>query len=273
MNEKLLKFFNSTKKCLSKHSPEILVGIGITGMAGTVVMAVKATPKALALIEEEKARQNEQLVDEAVQNGYENCEQINKLKPLDVIRVAWKPYLPAAITGIGSAICIIGASAVNAKRNAALATAYALSERTLVKYRDKVIETIGEKKDKEIRNQIAQDNVKQNPVSKSEVIITSKGNTLCRDEISGRYFRSDIDKIKKVVNELNRQMIYQHYISLNDFYYELGLDGIKNGSALGWNLDQGLIEIDFGSCLTDDDEPCVTIDYLISPRYDYDKLM
>ena len=68
-------------------------------------------------------------------------------------------------------------------------------------------------------------------------------------------------------------MIYQNYISLNDFYYELGLDPVKNGSALGWNLDSGLIELDFSTCLAENDEPCVVIDYLVGPRYEFDKLM
>ena len=37
-----------------KHSPEILTGIGIVGMISTTVLAVRATPKALMLIEEKK---------------------------------------------------------------------------------------------------------------------------------------------------------------------------------------------------------------------------
>lgn len=256
MNEKLTNFFKSTRTFLGKHSPEILTGIGVTGMITTTVLAVKSTPKALILIEEKKKELG-----------------TDELTAIEVVKTAWKPYIPALALGIASASCIIGASAVNAKRNAALATAYAISERTLVRYRDKIIDTIGEKKEKEVREKIAQDEVDKNKVSNNGVIVTSKGNTLCRDAISGRYFRSDIDKIKKIVNELNRQMIYQNYISLNDFYYELGLDPVKNGSALGWNLDSGLIELDFSTCLAENDEPCVVIDYLVGPRYEFDKLM
>lgn len=256
MNEKLTNFFKSTRTFLEKHSPEILTGIGVTGMITTTVLAVKSTPKALILIEEKKKELG-----------------IDELTAIEVIKIAWKPYIPALALGIASISCIIGASAVNAKRNAALATAYAISERTLVRYRDKIIDTIGEKKEKEVREKIAQDEVDKNKVSNNGVIVTSKGNTLCRDAISGRYFRSDIDKIKKIVNELNRQMIYQNYISLNDFYYELGLDSVKNGSVLGWNLDSGLIELDFSTCLAENDEPCVVIDYLVGPRYEFDKLM
>lgn len=261
MNEKITNFFKSTRRFIGKHSPEILTGVGVTGMITTTVLAVKATPKALELIGNRK----EEL-------GYpRDCEE--HLTVMETIKVAWKPYLPAALLCVASASCIIGASTVNHKRNAALATAYALSEKTLLTYRDKVIETIGEKKEKELKEKIAQDEVKNKNTSNSQVIITSKGNTLCMDSISGRLFRSDMDKIKKVVNELNRRMIYENYISLEEFYYELGLKPTKNSNRLGWNVDDGLIEIDYSSCLTEDGEPCLYIDYMVAPRYEYDKLM
>ena len=78
-------------------------------------------------------------------------------------------------------------------------------------------------------------------------IITDKGNTLCFDSLSGRYFKSDIDKIKRAVNNLNRELTYDMYVSLNDFYDELDLDHTKIGDELGWNLDDGLIDVYFGS--------------------------
>ena len=256
MNEKLTRVINSSKQYLSKHSPEILTGIGITGMITSTVLAVSATPKALNLIDIQKKKL-----------------KTDELTTLETIKAAWRPYVPAISLSIVSTACLIGASAVNAKRNAALATAYAISERTLVRYRDKVIETLGEKKEKEVRDKIAQEEVDNNKVSNSQIIVTSKGNTLCMDSLNGRYFKSDIDKINKAVNELNRQLTYQNYVSLNDFYYELGLDGIKNGSLLGWNLDDGLIKIDFSSCLAEDGTPCLVIDYAVMPKYDYDKFM
>ena len=244
-----------TEIFLRKHSSTILTCLGSAGVVATAVLAVKATPKALQLIEEAKQ------------------EKQDELSTIETIKVAWKPYIPAAALGLASITCIIGASAVNYKRNAALATAYAISERTLIKYRDKVIETIGEKKEKEIKEKIAQDGVDNKRVSDSQVIITSKGNTLFMDGVSGRYFRSDLDKINKVVNELNRRMTYENYISLDDFYTELGLDSTSNSSYLGWNLDDGLIALDISTCLADNDEPCIVIDYKVAPRYEFDKLM
>lgn len=256
MNEKLSNMFCKTGYFVRKHSPEILVGLGITGMLSSMVLAVKATPKALSLIDDQKLRLGEE-----------------KLTPIETIKVAWKPYVPSGILSILSISCIIGATNINLKRNAALATAYTISERTLVNYKNKVIDAIGEKKEKKIQEELAQDKVDKNKVNDNQVIITSNGETLCMDSLSGRYFKSDIETIRKVVNDLNRQLTFQHYISLNEFYDELGLKHIKNGSYMGWNLDDGLIEVYFNTALADNGQPCIVMEYDISPRYGFDKLM
>jgi len=250
----LSKIAKGIRMSISKHSPEILTGIGIAGMVTTTVMAVRATPKALILIEDKKAEND-----------------VDKLTPVETIKATWTCYVPAAITGCLSIFCLIGASSVNARRNAALATAYTLSESALKEYQGKVIETIGEKKEQTVRDAIAKDRIDKNPVSSREVIITEKGNTLCYDAISGRYFKSDIDKLKKAENELNRRMRDEMYISLNEFYYEIGLNPTKIGDDLGWNIDHGYIELNFSSQLSDDGNPCLVIDYQVAPRYEYNR--
>ena len=240
---------------LAKHSPAILTALGITGMIGTTVLAVKATPKALDLIENKK-------------------EELDKdeLTVVETVKATWKCYVPAAITCATSAACLIGASSVHTKRNAALATAYKLSESALIEYRDKVVETIGEKKEQSVRDAIAKDHVEKNPVTNNEVIITDKGYTLCYDELSGRYFYSDIEKIKKAANELNRQMLNDMYVSLNELYYELGLEGTKLGEQMGWNVDRGLIDLKFSATVSADDRPCIVLDYRVPPMYDYQNM-
>lgn len=252
---KKLSILTDVKRFVSARSPEILTGIGIAGMVTTTVLAVKATPKAMSLIEDKK-----------------NDDWVDELSPLDVVKIAWKPYIPAIITCVVSTTCIIGASSVNAKRNAALATAYKLSETALSEYREKVIETIGEKKEQIVRDKVAEERIKKNPVSKNEVIVTGNGKTLCFDPISGRYFMSSIDVIKRAENELNKQMLHDisGYVSLNDFYDELGLDHTSVGDDLGWNTDQ-LIDICFSSQLNDNGEPSVVLDFLVAPKYGYDK--
>lgn len=249
---KASNFFKNVQKTVSKHSPEILMGIGIAGMVTTTVLSVKATPKALRLIE--------------------NAEHENKgaLGFGGKVKVCWKCYMPATVVGGLSIACLISASSQNIRRNAALATAYKLSETALSEYIDQVVETIGEKKEELIREKIADRQIEKSPLSKNEVIMTEKGNTLFFDAISGRYFKSDIDKIKKAVNDLNRRMLSEMYISLNEFYYEIGLTGIEIGDDLGWNIDRGYINIDYGSRIADDGStPCIVLNYALAPQYGY----
>ncbi len=261
------------KITIKKHSPEILTGIGITGMVTATILAVKATPKALILIEKELSKQNQILRDEAEENGCEECKQVSKLSVIEMMKTTWICYIPAGVTGILSVGCLIGANSVHIRRRAALVAAYSLSESALKEYQEKVVETIGEKKEQTVRDAVAKDKMQQNPVTAHDIIITESGNTLCYDVISGRYFKSDIEKIKKAENELNRLMRDDMYISLNDFYFEIGLRDIKLGDDLGWNIQDGYIDLNFSSQLASDGTPCLVIDYNYGPKYDYRQLM
>lgn len=268
----LSRIVKSIQSGLQKHSPEILTGIGITGMITTTVLAVRATPKALILIEEEKRRQNNELLEKAKREGKEDCVKIDKLKLIELFKTTWKCYIPSAITGVLSASCLISASSVNIRRNAALATAYSLSESALKEYQEKVIETIGEKKEHEIRDSVAKDKLKQDPVVSREVIFTGRGGTLCYDSIS-RYFECDIETIRKAENTINKRLLNEMYVSLNDFYYEIGLRPSDVGDDLGWNMNDGLVDLYFSSQIAEDGRPCLVINYRIAPRYDYRRLM
>lgn len=246
-------FLKRMEATLTKHSPEILTGIGIAGMITTTVLAVKATPKALTLLEDAR------------------YEKGTALTPVEKVKVAWKPYVPAVVTGAVSVGCLIGANSVHARRTTALAAAYQLSETALAEYREKVLETLGEKKEKTVRETISQERVEKQPVSKSEVYITNTGDTLFMDPLSKRYFKSDIELIRRAENTLNKQMLQDitGYVSLNDFYSELGLDYTDVGFDLGWNVDK-LIDLDFHATQADDGRPCLAIDYLVPPRYKFD---
>lgn len=251
--EGLKRTIKSAERVLTKYSPGILTGIGIAGMIGATFMAVKATPKALYLIETKKEE-----------------SEVEELTPVETIKTCWKCYIPATLATVLSIICLIGASTVSAKRNAALATAYSISEAALREYQEKVVEVVGEKKEKAVRDAVAKDQIKRDPVTKSEVvIIDSNSNTLCYEPLSGRYFKSTIDKIKKAEIKLDRQMIQEMYVSLNDFYWEIGLDGTDLGDKMGWNLSKGYMDLSFSSQLADDGTPCAVIVYGIPPVYDY----
>jgi hypothetical protein len=157
--------------------------------------------------------------------------------------------------------CIIGSNSINLRRNAALAGLYSLTETALKEYKAKVIETIGEKKERDIRDEVAKERIHKNPVSDNEVVITGYGETLCYDFLSGRYFKSDRERINRAVNKLSRDMMTDMTISLNQLYDELGLRNTKMGDMVGWHIDDGIIEPDYSSQLTENGIPCLVLDF------------
>lgn len=256
----LSKFGRDLRLSLSKHSPTILIGIGITGMLTTTVLAVKATPKAIRLMDERK--------DEL---------EVDYLTPLETVKTTWKCYIPAAISGTVSIACLIGSNSVNARRNAALATAYKISETAFAEYRDKVVETIGEKKERVVRDKVSEQQIKDNPVNKTDIIVTGKGQTLFFEPLSSRYFYSDMEKIKRAENTLNKAIITDPFdsgVTVNEFYEEIGLPTTATGDALGWKLDGGIIEIYPSAQMAAEDsehegEPCIVLNHVHPPRYDF----
>lgn len=243
----------TVKNGLKKHTPEILTGIGIAGMATTIVLAVKATPTAYEILEE-----------------YKEEEELEKVPVVEAVKQVWSLYISSAATFVAATTCIILATSVSRKRNTVLATACAMSEAALSEYKEKVVETFGEKKEKIVRDAIAKDKVEEKPVSKEKVSDTGDGLTLCLEPISGRYFYSDIDKIKRAINLTNEYMLRNSYASLNDIYDELNLKCSSLGDELGWNVEGGLIDLDLSSQLTDNDEPCLVIEFRNPPHPNYD---
>lgn len=248
------KFLASTKLGIKKHSPEIMVALGITGSIASTVSAIALTPKAIEAINNEKKRKH-----------------VDKLKFFDMVRVCWKYYIPSALSTASSITCVLCANRVQSKRNAALATACSVTESAFRAYKEKVIETLGEKKDKNIVDAVSSDKVKNAP--SNETIIVGANEVLCMDSISGRHFKSTAEKLRKIENKMNHQMLtdINQFASLNDFYYEVGLPETPIGEELGWNIDTGLIQLYFSTQLTENDEPCIVVNFDLPPMVNYQR--
>jgi hypothetical protein len=261
----ITRFLHNVQMSVTRHSPEILTGIGIAGLLTTTVLAVKATPKAIKVLEEEK--RNRELDRE---HGVDEQHAPVDISRLDAVKLCWKYYIPAAVTAVASTSCLILASSVHMRRNAALATAYKLSETALTEYREKVIETVGEKKEQAVRDKIAKDHIDKNPPSKNEVFITKQGDTLCYDYVSKRYFKSDLEQLRKIENDLNKEILHDicGCVSLNDFYNEIGLEQVAYGDDMGWNT-ENLLDLDISSHISEDGKPCLLVGHYNAPRYNY----
>ena len=241
------------KNYLKQNGPELLIGIGISGFISAIGFTIKATKKSYPVLKEKEEEKGAPLTRK------------------ETIKAVGKNYIPTVVTAGISTACILSGTIIKSQRYASLSAAYVISETAFRDYSKKVKEVVGEKKEHTIRDEVAKDRVNNNQPAK-EVVVAGDG-TLCYESISGRYFKSDIEKIRRAENKLNKEMISCMYVTLNDLYYELGIESTTLGDSLGWNLNkEGLIEIIFSSILTQDDRPCLVIDYRVMPQYDYQKL-
>lgn len=159
----LIYYVNRIGAFSEKHAPELLTGLGVTGVLSTIALTVMATIKSVSLIEREK----ESRIANNDRDDDKNIVGLIKVPdnkdpnfghywlPIkDTVQIIWKPCLPAAITGVTSVICLI-----SAKRSAALTAVYAISETAFRDYRKKVVEIIGNKKEDEIHTAVVQDKI------------------------------------------------------------------------------------------------------------------
>lgn len=253
--------FNLTKikGVLGKHAPEILLVTGITGVVATAILAARGATKAADILEKKK----EEL----------GAEELEKK---EVVKAYAAAYAPAVATGIVTVGSIIGSHKIVADRLSSLANAYSLMDDSFKIYKEKVKEAIGEKKEDAIHDKVAKERIEQNPMNEQNVLVVGSGDVWCYDCLSGRYFKSTINKIQKAVNIANEVMKSECYISLNEFYGHLGISPVDKcvGDQIGWSAGK-YVDIRFSSILSGEDcpagegVPCIALEYLIGPKYDY----
>lgn len=239
------------ERLLKKHSPEILTGLGLVTIASSVVLAVKATPKALWVIE------------------HEEIEQAHPLSTKEKVKVAGKLYIPAAAAFVAGSACIIGASSIHLHRNAALAAAASLTDATFKSYREVVSEKIGEEAEKDIHKEVAAKKMEEHtPETKIINLPHGDDTTWCYDPLVDRYFWSTRNVIENAVNVFNRQMRYDMRLSVNEWFDMLGLDHADLADDLGWDIDtNGYLELTYDSRLDKTGKPAMVLVYTNPPKY------
>lgn len=225
------------------------MGLGLGLMTYASVLSSEYVPCAIEDIKKEKEKKG-----------------VDKLSLLDSIKLSFPYILPVGVYLFAGTKLILDANDIVVKKEAAAMAAYTLAVESKDIYRQKIKEVLGDKKEKDVNEAVAKELLEKNPVSKNEIIITGKGETLCYEKISGRYFRSDIETLKKIQNELNRRMIDMTFISLNELYLQMGLSPVLLGDELGWDIGRGLIEMRFSAQLTDDGDPCLVVDFEVGPK-------
>lgn len=243
-------FTSKASKYITDNSPSILTGIGVAGTIATAVLTGKASFKAAEVIHKT------------------TIEKKDTLDTREKLKVVWTLYIPSATTAGLTVAAIIAANKVSLNRTAAMAAAFQTSQSMFGEYKSKVIERVGADREEKIRADIAQDRVNRRPVSASEVIITGGGDVLCYDHYSGRYFQSSVEAIKKAMNDTNYQCLNHGDQSLADFYNRLGLSGTMFAQDVGWTS-MDILDIKFDTTMSDDQRPCIAIEYNVVPIRNY----
>ena len=263
----ILKIVKTANKFVDKNRPAILTGTALVGLFITAVSIYKAAPKAEKILEKRKEE-----IKKLKKEDKRRKREITKKTVKEIVPIMFPPI----IFGVGTAVCVVGSHSASNRKIAALTAAYNISEKALTELNGKIKDTLGDTKVKAIKDSIVKDKIGNAPKNENGTpIFLGVNNVLCKDLYTGRFFPSNMEKIKSAVNELSYNLQGEMYVSLNDFYDLLGIDRIPVGDDIGWNVDdsdRGRVPISCTSVLTDDGVPCIAIDYDVRLLRDFRNL-
>ena len=244
---------------LKRVLPTVLTIAASGGIIVTAVLAAKAAPEAVRML------------DEAEQ------EKGRKLTKTEIIATAAPVYIPAVVSGVSSIVCVAGANILNKHQQTALAGAYALARNSFREYRNKVKDIYGGEAHRKVMDSLSVEKcADRNIVAPCLVTNASlafddgmEETRIFRDEFSGRHFESTFSKVLQAEYHLNRNYALNGDVSLNEFYDFLGLKGVDDGDSIGWSIDNEIvwIEFDHRKTVLEDGTAC----YVISMPFEPDK--
>ena len=270
MKEKFVSVYNGVKGQVQKHSPEILMGVGVVGVVTSTVMACKATMKLNDILEESKETRDK------IKEVENNPKYEDKYSPADAkkdlainciqtgMKVA-KLYTPAVLLGGASLGCLLASNDILRKRNAALSAAYMTVDKSFKEYRNRVTERFGEEVEKEIRYGIKAEQIETTVVDEdgNETTVTDTVKTMDPNSYSdyarffdaaSPYWQNDPEYnlmfLKAQQQYANDLLRAKGRLFLNDVYDMLGIEKTKAGQVVGWVYDHenpnGDNFVDFG---------------------------
>ena len=232
--------------------------LAIAGLIGTAGLSAVGAVRAAKYLEEEKQKlPTKQVIHEESRVSFVKVP----LKTAIYAKSALY-FLPAVVVGGATILAITRADSLSKQALAGAAFAYTVAEKNYKDYQEVVASVIGENKASKVREAIVEKQLSVTPMN--SVIDTKRGSTLCFDVLSGRYFLSDVDVIKRAQNEFNHSLLSDGFATVNDFYYELGLPGISLGRSVGWSSEK-LLELNITAKVTEEGQPCIVIGYWVYP--------
>lgn len=251
----------ASEKFIIDNSPGILTGIAAAGAVTTAVLTGRATIHAVRLIDDHTRLPRSE-------ETWDLPDDFHQITSGDKIKLVWKEYISAAVTGVVTVTSVIMANQIGSRRAAALAAAFKISEELSEEYKERVTKALGKKKEEEVRSELAADRI--NRIPESGLIVVAGSETVFFDELSGRVFQADMDKVKKAVNDINHKVNNYYHASVSDFYDELGLPHTQFSDDFGWNTDE-LLNVTYTATMYQEGKVAVAISYNHTPIHGYDR--
>ena len=269
---KFMELIEKGVKFADEHQREIMLGGAIAGTVVTAVLSWKAGIKAEKVLNEQKEKMKgleEDYSDEEIGMTEEEYKNHKKDLTIETVKKMAPVVAPPVISAAGTIISVIGGYKVASNQIAVLSGLYSMSEKALADYQEKAKEIVGPKKAQEIKDEATVSRVKGKDVPTDKIFFTGNGETPCYDPKTDRYFYSSPVAIKDAANRINLRMMEEYYISLNEFYDELGLPDAELGEMVGFNVEDGLIDIEhmFSATMSKGDIPTLVLDYEVSPKF------
>ena len=239
---------------VKKHSPEILVVVGVAGVVTSTVMACKATTKLSDILEDSK-EQLDKIKEVAADPAYEekySQDDAKKDTTITYVQTAMKVtklYAPSVILCASSLGCLLASNNILKKRNAALSAAYMTVDKSFKEYRKRVADRFGEEVEKEIRYNIKAEEITKVDEDGNEVTETVKVMDGTDDPNSysdyARFFDEscaawqndaeyNLTFLKAQQQYANDLLKARGRLFLNEVYRMLGIDETKAGQVVGW---------------------------------------
>lgn len=209
-------------KWLVKNAPRLLLATGIGCSIGAAIGVGKVSPKAKDVWESAP-------VDENDSDVRKTWTRVKAVVPL---------YGPAIALEATSIVCVVASQGVMTKRNAALAAAASVMETALSDRSEAMVEKLTKGQLEKVDAEIGRRRMSETPYSEELVEQTGSGETLFYDSVTGRYFRSSIEKVNRSEADVAKLLIDELIVPLNTWYERIGLEDVKIGNDIGWFADK-----------------------------------
>lgn len=226
---------SSIRSFLKSNSPNVLSAAGCVGVVTTAYLAARGAHKA----------------------AQDLAHAGPRVSFKEDVKLVWKHYIPASVSGVVTIGSIIGANRIGNRRTIAAQALVAVGERAYSAYRQQVIEEYGDGKDQAIRDRVASKLVEENPPP--AVMVAGSGDILAMEAHTGRYFSTTMERLKRAQNEVNRKLLIHDLVTLDEFYYEINQQVTSYSSEVGWRSPR-LMELEFSSVIANE-KPVLVFEY------------